>query len=70
MENAGGCWYREIAMLPRHVISLAFVGYLGMFIGLYVLLFVPSLWGYSGMVSGFALFALAVLLDAQGMEHV
>ncbi|MHB8727602.1 MAG: hypothetical protein ACYC9K_01035 [Sulfuricaulis sp.] len=56
--------------MPKHVLSLAATGVLGLFIGLHVVLAVPSLWGYPGVFGGFLLFSLAVIMQSEGIDHV
>jgi hypothetical protein len=46
-----------------HALFLALLGAGGAFIGLDVLLRVPSLWGYSAIVSGWILLALASIKE-------
>jgi hypothetical protein len=45
-------------------LSLAFTGAMGLFIGLDVLTRIPSIWGYSAIVSGLFLFMLGVIREA------
>jgi hypothetical protein len=47
-----------------HSLSLGFTGAMGLFIGLDILVRIPSLWGYSAIVSGLFLFMLGVIREA------
>ena len=47
-----------------HHVFLSFTGAMGLFIGLDVLVRIPSLWGYSAIISGLFLFMLGVIREA------